>query len=131
MRPTEENPRLAARIEEAKTELASVEAELGPLESGLNDPPRCLLAVLSANFITRVVKVRLGLGDDDLAALERLIANVMCRRDEHDQELATDPRRNAVYLALHNVDLGDRDREALGEALRAALWRPLASEVPR
>ncbi len=81
--------------------------------------------------ITRIVKARLELDRDDLAAVQGLIADFMERREEGDQELATDQLLNAVYLALKQTDPEERDRQTLGAELREALWRPLASGEPR
>lgn len=75
--------------------------------------------------LAQIVAARLDLEPDELEQIRKIIA-VFFRRSERE-ELATDQLLNAVHMTLKGVDLLQRDRETLLDAL----FRSLSSSTTR
>jgi MoxR-like ATPase len=69
--------------------------------------------------LAQIVAARLQVQPDELELVQDVIAHFFSRRDR--EELATDQLLNAVYVTLKGVDLLDRDRETLLNALFRSL----------
>lgn len=84
---------------------------------------RCLRLDIKMSDVGKLAQiVQLQLQPD--AALQTKVANLIRTFVEQRKsgDMATDQLLNAVYLAMHNIDPLDRDRETL----RSALLRPLS-----
>jgi MoxR-like ATPase len=85
---------------------------------------RCIsleIAPPGVDKLTRIVQARLDLDETAAMRLKSLISEFDTRRDPQKGNIATDQLLNAIYLTLKDIDLLNRDRAALLDAL----WRSL------
>jgi MoxR-like ATPase len=83
---------------------------------------RCLrlnMEIPNKTHLVEIVESHLKIVDMDI--METLIENFVKKRET--KELATDQLLNAIFLAMHNIDPFERDRNDLGEAL----WKELSN----
>jgi MoxR-like ATPase len=87
---------------------------------------RCIsleIAPPNVDKLTRIVAARLNLDETAAKRGTSLIRAFDSRRDAQKGDIATDQLLNAVYLSLKDIDVLNRDRAALLDAL----WRSLFS----